>query len=442
MQFKPDEVIPIKDALAVFDRSYTKHTHTFRLTVSDGRHILLQAQDEQEMNEWISRINYASAFKSTGIRMRSLGISGEDIDLTGTAVAPSHLQGLQFTRRRASDLLAGSNINGALQLEEICNAVEAELTGVHAGADKVTVGLEELSDPSDGLGAPDSSMEPFGCRSRAQTIHSTVRDLEDRICTTNSEIDADLRVARNIAILTPFQKSTRDRLQDAVQTLSRRLQALRLDVTKLVCHRNILLNDLAAEMRTFKQETTLALQATTEMIRDGAFDPILSPATPQDIGEHSFQLEDGYRSASHSFDSSSAPSFRTALDLGPDWPSSGETFAISAFRTASFMGESPHVEEVHGTLSSHPLPDEESHSSAPAPNQLLSQTSLQEESCFSFESREEQAEDWDKTRAAKRVSLVRLPSDLRLVGLLGKLSCHPHSSEDFDPHASMMEPPR
>lgn len=443
MQFKPDEVIPIKDALAIFDRSYIKHTHTFRLTVSDGRRVLFQAQNEREMNAWISYINYASAFNSTGIHMRSLGMSGEDVDHTETAVSPSYLQDLQFahpSQSRASGLQTGSNVDEVLQLKEICNAVAGGLTGAHADADEFTVGVEGFSVTSGDLRASNLSTEPSGLRFRAQIIHSAARDLEDRICTANSQIDADLRVVRNIAILAPFQKSTRDRLQDAVQTLSRRLQALRLDVTKLVCHRNILLNDLAAETRTFKQRTASALQATMEILHNDIFESMPSPATFQDIGENSPQLEDGYRSVSHSFDSSSGPSFRTALDLGPNWPTSGEAFTISAFRAASFMGESPNV-ETHGTPSSHPLLDEDSHSSASAQNQSLSRPSLQEKPSFSSESREEQAEDWDKTRAAKRVSLVRLPSDLRFVGLQGKLSRHPSSTGDSGPQPALRESP-
>ncbi|KAI6132701.1 hypothetical protein EV401DRAFT_1915771 [Pisolithus croceorrhizus] len=443
MQFKPDEVIPIKDALAVFDRSYTKHTHTFRLTISDGRHILFQAQNEREMNAWISYINYASAFNSTGIRMRSLRMSGEDADLTETATSPSYLQDLQFahpSRSRASGLQTGSNVDEVVQLKEICNAVEGVFAGTHTDTDEFTVDVEGFSVSSGDLRASNFSTEPSGFRCRAQIIHSAARDLEDRICTANSQMDGDLRVVRNIAILAPFQKSTRDRLQDAVQTLSRRLQTLRLDVTKLVCHRNILLNDLAAETRIFRQRTASALQATMETLHNGIFESMPSPATFQDIGENSPQLEDGYRSVSNSFDSSSAPSSRTALDLGPNWPSSGEAFTISAFRAASFMDESSNV-ETHGTPTSQPLLDEDSHSSASAQNQLLSQPSLQEKPSFSLESREEQAEDWDKTRAAKRVSLVRLPSDLRLVGLRGKLSRHPSSAGDSGPQPSLRESP-
>ena len=68
----------------------------------DGRQLLLQAYDEREMNEWISRINYASAFKTAGVRMRSLGMSGKDIELTGKAAAASHIRDMQQRARIAS----------------------------------------------------------------------------------------------------------------------------------------------------------------------------------------------------------------------------------------------------------------------------------------------------------------------------------------------------
>ena len=45
------------------------------------------------------------------------------------------------------------------------------------------------------------------------------------------------------------------------------------------------------------------------------------------------------------------------------------------------------------------------------------------------ETPEEQAEEWDKTRAAKRVSLVRLPTDLKLSVLLGKGGRNGNSEE-------------
>ena len=65
----------------------------------DGRHYLLQTQTERELNEWIARINYASAFKTAGVRMRPMGMSGKDVQLTGVAAATSHLHDMQAASR-------------------------------------------------------------------------------------------------------------------------------------------------------------------------------------------------------------------------------------------------------------------------------------------------------------------------------------------------------
>ncbi|KAJ3753285.1 hypothetical protein EV360DRAFT_87931 [Lentinula raphanica] len=98
--FTPNEVI-FKNAMAVYDKSYLKHDHIFRLALGDGRQFLFGTDSESEMNEWISRINYASAFKSTGIQMRPLGMSGLDLQLTGVAAATSHLHDLQINQTRS-----------------------------------------------------------------------------------------------------------------------------------------------------------------------------------------------------------------------------------------------------------------------------------------------------------------------------------------------------
>ena len=76
-----------------------QNSNTLRLVIPDGRHYLLQAKDEQEMNSWISCINYAATFKTAGVRMRSLGMSGKDIELTGQAAAVSHLRDIQHQSR-------------------------------------------------------------------------------------------------------------------------------------------------------------------------------------------------------------------------------------------------------------------------------------------------------------------------------------------------------
>jgi len=119
--FKPDEVFPIKDCVAVFDREYQEvntslsafsptdyhqYTNAFLFVMPRGRQYLLQASDEFEMNEWISLINYGSAFKTAELRMRASGMKKDQAILAGAAAAASHRRDMR------SSIASSESING------------------------------------------------------------------------------------------------------------------------------------------------------------------------------------------------------------------------------------------------------------------------------------------------------------------------------------------
>ena len=406
------------------------------------------------MDGWISRINYASAFKTTGIRMRSLGMTSKALELTGVAAATSHLHDLHLpdlgqtrvrtwdhrnpselmdeppgdggshdgytadTYGRKSELadLSAPEIEGASQFKETFDTVKAELAAGRTSTGDLPV-VEK---------AYPVSAEPPRLASRSHMVHIRVKDLENRICAANAQIDSSMHIARNIAILAPFQKSTRDRLQDTIQTMSKKVQAMRLDVTKLICHRNILLNDLAVEERNFKQATSLALQAATETLQQRCSEyTSQSSFSSQELPPKS-SFHEETSTGSQSFDSSTYERVRSALDFGPDWPSSGGAFATPSFFGPSLATDSP-VTPGYDT-SCYPSPDETSYLSLSTTNQSLPETSLHENLFVVPDFPEEQAEEWNKTRAAKRVSLVKLPSDLRMSAIAGKSSRYPEDN--------------
>jgi hypothetical protein len=43
---------------------------TFRLVLGTGRQLLIGSSDDADRNDWMARINYASAFRTAGVRMR------------------------------------------------------------------------------------------------------------------------------------------------------------------------------------------------------------------------------------------------------------------------------------------------------------------------------------------------------------------------------------
>lgn len=437
-----------------------------RFIAPDGRQVLLRTSDQRDIDEWISRINYASAFKSAGVRMRALGMSGKDVELTGVAAATSHLHDIQYQKKSPHkvrswdteaahdlmDMLSGGNdsvkkkltatrkvtmmkgqndmdldvpitseIEGAHQFKVTFDQVKAKLAATNWSSSDDSSEEEDnhRANRLDSVGLVRGDCLPLP--SRSHIIQSKVHDLESKITATQLSLDTDLRFVQNIATLTPFQKATRDRLQAAVQRVSKRIMQMRIELTKLTCHRDVLSGDLVAEARDMHRAKDLAFRAAAETLQS-------QHSTNVPHMTLSFHDEDSPpphtpAASSHRPESSIADSFHSALDFGPDWPSSDD-IAATGFLNASRVFDSPCSSTpltpagTYRSSGSYPFPEVDSVTAAKL-GQEPSQASLPEkddagihqETLFTAE---EEAEEWNKTRAAKRVSLVRVPSNIRL----------------------------
>ncbi|KAJ6574798.1 hypothetical protein B0H19DRAFT_1125805 [Mycena capillaripes] len=453
--FKPDELLSLKDAIAVFDRSYTKYENAFRFVMQDGRQFLLQSSNEQELNEWISRINYASTFKTAGVRMRPLGMSGKDVQLTGVAAATSHLHDLQHAQtsahrarkwdndapRELMGMLSGETespaqhpakrrltmisfrndmdldvptapeIDGADQFKATFDQVKAELAAGHWGAVETESPMVE-DFPSSATSTTPSHTSRLP--SRSHIIQSKVRDLDARISAAQSQLDSDLRFVRNIGTLTPFQRATRERLVSAVQAIAKRIMQVRLDITKLSCHREVLSNDLIAEGRDWSQAKKLALQAATEtlQIRGDDHVPRMIVSFPEKTEPDSTARK--HRSSSSHRPDSTCESFHSALDFSEDTISSGFLSASPRVDTSSPRSSSSSIQSFPFPDISSPDNERASLGAQPAdgPDNAGGHTS--HEKFYTALESPEPAEEWDQTRCAQRVSLVRVPSDIRI----------------------------
>jgi len=402
----------------------------------DGRQFLLQAADEDDLNQWLSRINYASAFKSVGVRMRQLAMSGTQAQLTGKAAAASHLQDMQHfsdgipVRQWGQDvsqqgspvnLSAGAprgrkltlveprgdidndvpvapEIEGADQLQATFEEVKADLA-----AGRLAMSDEEHSSPS--AGARPMSPQAWRLSSRSHIIKSKLEELDSKLSATQSLLDADMRFVQNVATLTPFQRSTKDRLTVAVQNVARRVAQLRLDIVRLECHRNVLMADMSSEAQDWSRAKKLALRVATDTLQTQLNEsrssvnlvPQMTVSSPDQVSEP-MPIPPTQRSASVR-SSHSAGSFHSALDFGPEWPS--EDFSASTFLGVAQADSTPGGSETpsyFGFLSGNAQEDSSPRQSEDVAGADDSRLSVEE------------AEEWNKTRAAHRVSLVRVPS--------------------------------
>ncbi|KAF7966779.1 hypothetical protein HWV62_37033 [Athelia sp. TMB] len=453
--FKPDELLSVKDSIAVYDKSYAKYPNTLRFVSSDGRQFLLRTSDETELNEWVSRINYASAFKSAGVRMRALGMSGKDVELTGVAAATSHLRDMQIhahTNHKAHSwdgdaaldlmgmlsgpppspkppaarkvtILSGRNdmdldaptapeLDGAYQFKLTFDQVKAELAAGNWESDESSDADHALKkhDIHPAVAVAQDSPLP----TRSQIIQSKIRDLDSKIASAQSSLETDMRFVRNVAILTPFQKATRDRLLLAVQTVSGKVTKMRIELAKLTCHRDVLSGDLVAEQRDLHNAKDIAFRAAAQTLQSRrattvpqmtlTFHDDSSPSSPRPFDASSIKPP-----------SSIAESFHSALDFGPDW--SSENLSAATMLDTSRIFDSPSLSTpitpggTHGSSGSFPFPNSRSNSAhdidtSPGISPVESLGISHERFYTAAESTAaEECEEWNKTRAAKRVSL-------------------------------------
>lgn len=170
--FKPDEVFPVKDCIAVFDKSFTavsasefnpnnadtfQYPNTFRFVISQHQQYLMQAPDEFEMNEWISLINYASAFKSAGIKMRRGTMRKDQAVLAGAAAAASHRRDMREDRH---DSLDGASTPGRIAIFGGVDQMDQEKALAHPKGDGVR-GVD-IDGANDSLQEGEQLEEVFG----------------------------------------------------------------------------------------------------------------------------------------------------------------------------------------------------------------------------------------------------------------------------------------
>ncbi|KAH9937596.1 uncharacterized protein B0H18DRAFT_1100723 [Fomitopsis serialis] len=503
---QPDEYVSVKDCVAVFDKSYSKHPHTLRLVLPDGKHYLLQTHAEQEMNEWISCINYASAFKTTGIRMRALGMANREIELTGIAAAASHVREMKHRATPVSprvhtwygglDIDLQSSAPASSPAAPLPNSTPVRKSSVStesssvvnessaklfkATFDQVKTELaassrwsaenpngKSIARPrtlSLESSTPRSSPIPLGSGSHSANSHSGERsrrmsrsdvirrklhDLEERISTAQTQLETEMRLVRNLAVLTPFQRATRERVQVAVQGVAKRIMQARLEIEKLVCYRDVLADDLQAGERDWERTKRIAMRAATDRLASQEVDRQKRPRTMASVpvrsgpsavssplsvphsastsaisqGRDESIGDDSFHSAQSSVEwQDMSPGCAAFLDArGVHEAHSFDSPTTSPLDTSNSMSREFPFPDVHEQPRVEPLPVEvQSSVESAASGHRASDGGGHEKFYTAPEMQEEQAEEWNKTRAAKRVSLVKLPPDLRISVLFGK----------------------
>lgn len=207
-EFKPDALMSTDGAVALHDSMYTKHKHAFTYVRHGGVEEVLLADNDDEMNDWLAKLNYAAAFRTSGVRMR--GVVGGGYDGQG---------------RRAIRRL--DNEGTAVQ--------------VQTPSGEVTITKSKI----------DHKMVHDILVARREIMAQKIADANEKLEQLDNQLELQLRNARHLQILAPIHPKTREGMLLSAARLAAQLKWSRVDMWKVKCHRDILLMDLEEERQLF-----------------------------------------------------------------------------------------------------------------------------------------------------------------------------------------------
>ncbi|KAL7787691.1 guanine nucleotide exchange factor [Trichoderma afarasin] len=203
-EFKPDALMSTKGAVALLDTSYKKHKNAFIYVRQGGLDEVLLADDEDELNDWLAKLNYAAAFRTSGVKMR--GVAGGTYD--------GH-------SRRAFRRLDSSDATQTVETP----------TGL------VSIARSRI----------DHKMAEDIQLARREFMQEKIAEADRKIEDSKKALEEQLRNARHLQILAPVQPRTREQLLLAAARMSAQLRWARMEIWKEKCHRDILALDLEEE---------------------------------------------------------------------------------------------------------------------------------------------------------------------------------------------------
>ncbi len=167
-QFKPDALISTDGAVALLDWTYKKHKHAFTYVRHGGFEEVLLADNEEEMNDWLAKLNYAAAFRTSGVRMR--GVVGGNYEG----------QNRRAIRRLDSD----------------------SAQSVQTPTGEVTITRSRI----------DHKMAQDILAARREIMKHKVAEADEKLQQEEKKLEVQLRNARHLQILAPILPKTREQM--------------------------------------------------------------------------------------------------------------------------------------------------------------------------------------------------------------------------------------
>lgn len=241
--FKPDAVLSTDDSVALLDTSYKKHKNAFAFVRHESNPEYFLADSEDDMNDWMAKINYAATFRTSGIRMRGV-------------IGSYEMQRSRGVRR-----------------------LDSASTGSRDGLGR--------------KGSVDPQMAMEISIARKQVMEHKMAEADRKLQNDYETLDALLRTARHMHLLTPIQAKAREAVIQSAVSLTERIRKMQVQIWKTKCHRDILHLDLEEERKTTLKDSLKRQNADNTERPTTAQSETPTPslyATPMGDGRQSLQM--------------------------------------------------------------------------------------------------------------------------------------------------------
>ncbi|KAJ5369039.1 uncharacterized protein N7496_008799 [Penicillium cataractarum] len=266
-EFKPDGIMSTNDAVALLDDSYKKHKHAFSFVRPNALEEVFLATSEPEMNDWIAKLNYAAAFRTTGVRTKGM--------------IATNYEGQRYRRsqRVGSVSSLGSNRSGDREPESpsIDNDIVAEFVAA-----------------------------------RRQLMSQKIRDTNEKLFVTQKQLEDLLRNARHLQVLTPVTPRARENVIMAAARMAAKLKWVRQDIWRNKCYREVLLRDLGEEETATDERTGSVAGPTVSTVTEPA--RVASVSGPSIASEPSIRGAPSIGHATSSHDIPEEPAVSTPVE--------------------------------------------------------------------------------------------------------------------------------
>lgn len=202
--FKPDAIMSTNDAVALLDTSYKKHKHAFMFVRHNALEEVFLATSEPEMNDWVAKLNYAAAFRTTGVRTKGM--------------IASNYEGQRYRKSQRVHSMSSlkSDPSEPTDKEPRSPTIDTDIMAEFVAA-------------------------------RRNLMSRKIHETDEKLSVTQKQLEDLLRNARHLQILTPVHPRAREGVIMAAGRMSARIKWVRQDIWRNKCYREVLLRDFGED---------------------------------------------------------------------------------------------------------------------------------------------------------------------------------------------------